>query len=704
MLLNRFFNPRSIAIVGVSENPKKVGHLVAKNMIDQGYDKELYFVHPSGATILGKQTYKDLNDLGTSIDLVVLAVPAKVAVSYLDSVHKVGCTNVVMFAAGFGETKTVDGDELEKQLLEKAKTYNISLLGPNCIGCINTNNGLNATFFNTIPKKGKISLVSQSGALGSAMLDYSAAKTHLGISHFVSLGNKSVINESDVLSYLLTDKSTSVIGMYLEDVVDGDTFADILSEVTKVKPVVILKSGRTSEGSKAAMSHTGSMVGDDDVFSAVICKAGAIRADSFAEFQMLLSLYSLDAVPSNRRMLVLSNAGGMGVLLADEIVKQKLQLVTVSESTSEKLKHAFEDTKKITIHNPIDLLGDASAFDYKKAIDLTMKEKDIGGVIVLLTPQANTEIIETAHVLQKIYHSLKFKPLYPIFMGKKSVSEAHQFFEKEGIASFRYFAALPQALSKMIDAQEMKDQRISEKSISDFSIALSTHKYDIEAVLSEHEMSPFLNQYDSLKLLEWAGIPTGKIFHATSTSDLQTIVEQEGFPLVAKIASDKITHKTEIKGVITGITVMEELENAFHSLESVSEKGSGCYVQKEYSGHELIVGAKKDTTFGTVVLVGIGGVYAELLHETMQFVYPFTYPQFIHEFKNSKLNTLTKGFRGSPPLNVRKLYEVALTVGSLFDRHKQIAEIDINPLIVSGDVLTAVDARIINTHSAHRDT
>jgi len=695
MLLNRFFNPRSIAIVGVSENPKKVGHLVAKNMIDQGYDKKLYFVHPSGATILGIQTYKDLNDIGTSIDLVVLAVPAKVAVSTLDSIHKVGCTNVVMFAAGFRETKTKEGDELEKQLLEKAKQYNISLLGPNCIGCINTNNGLNATFFNTIPDRGNISIISQSGALGSAMLDYYAVKTHLGISHFVSLGNKSVINESDCLSYLVTDKTTNAIGMYLEDVKDGEIFIETLSEVTKTKPVVILKSGRTSEGSNAAMSHTGSMVGDDEVFSAAIRKAGAIRADSFAEFQMLLTLFSLDAVPTNRNLLVLSNAGGMGVLLADEIVKQKLQLVTVSESTSEELKHAFEDTKKITIHNPIDLLGDASAFDYKKAIDLTMKEKDIGGVIVLLTPQANTEIIETAHVLQKIYRLLKFKPVYPIFMGKKSVSEAHTFFEKEGIASFRYFAALPQALSKMIDAQEVKAQKISEKSISDFSIALSTHKYDIEAVLSENEMKPFLNQYDSLKLLEWAGIPTGKIFHATSISNLQTIVEQEGFPLVAKIASDKITHKTEIKGVITGITVMEELENAFHSLESVSEKGSGCYVQKEYAGHELIVGAKKDATFGTVVLVGIGGVYAELLHEIMQFVYPFTYSQFIHGVKNSKLNALTKDFRGSPPLNICKLYEIALSVGSLFDRHKQIAEIDINPLIVSGDVLTAVDGRVI---------
>ena len=695
MSLKRFFNPRSVAIVGVSENPQKVGHLVARNMIDQGYDKELYFVNPSGATILGKQSFKDLKSIGKSIDLVVLAVPAPIAVSYLERVNQVGCTNVVMFAAGFGETHTPEGDILEKDLLKKAKEYSISVLGPNCIGCINTGSGLNATFFNTIPPIGNISIISQSGALGSAMLDYLAAKTHIGLSHFVSLGNKSVIDESDCLEYFLEDTATDVIGLYLEDVRDGDRFSEILARVSQRKPVIVLKSGRTKEGSQAAMSHTGSMVGDDEIFSSVICEAGGIRADSFAEFQMLLKLYSLGAVPTNRNILVLSNAGGMGVLLADEIVNQKLHLVNVSEDTKIKLTRAFEDTKKITVHNPIDLLGDASAFDYKKAIDLTMKEKDIGGVIVLLTPQANTEIIETAQVLQKVYKLLKFKPLYPIFMGKKSVSAAHSYFEKEGIASFRYFSELPCALAKMCDAREIQSQISANGLTSEFSIQIATHIFDVDSMFIEQEGKPFLNQYDSLKLLEWSGIATAPIYHATSRDDLRLIVEKVGFPLVAKLASDKVTHKTEVKGVITGITVMEELVTAYDMLVSVGGKASGCYLQKEYSGHELIVGAKKDLTFGTVVLVGIGGVYAELIHETMQFVYPFSYPQFLHALSQSKLDILTKEFRGTPSINTRKLYETAMRVGTLFDRFDQIAEIDINPLIVSGDVLTAVDARVI---------
>jgi len=695
MSLARFFNPRSIAIVGVSENPKKVGHLVARNMLDQGFNKELYFINISGKTILGKKTYKNLKSIGKQIDIVVLAIPAPIAVSYLDQVHAIGCTNVVMFAAGFGETKTSDGEQLEKHLLDKVNKYRLTLLGPNCIGYINTNTKMNATFFNTIPSSGNVSIISQSGALGSAILDYFAAKTHIGISHFISLGNKNVLNESDCLEYLANDKITKVIGIYLEDVIDGKKFLAILSQVTKHKPVVILKSGRTKEGSLAAMSHTGSMVGDDNVFSTAVGKSGAIRADSFAEFQMLLTLYSLNVIPTTRNILVLSNAGGMGVLLTDEIVKQNLNLVTVSQSTSEKLNQAFETAKKITVHNPIDLLGDASAFDFQKAINLTMKEKDIGGVIVLLTPQANTEIMETAQILEKVYHLYKSKPLYPIFMGKKSVSEAHTYFEKKGIASFRYFSALPKALSKILDAQELKLLGDNIDVISEFSIKITSHKYDAETLFIENDLKSFLNQYDSLKLLEWSGIQTGKIYHATSDRDLEEVVRQEGFPLVAKIASDKITHKTEMKGVITGITVMEELESAFGTLELIGGKGSGCYVQREYSGHELIVGAKKDTTFGTVVLVGIGGVYAELVREIIQFIYPFTYNQFLFKLKDSKLNTLTKEFRSITPIDPKKLYDIAMRIGILFERYKQISEIDINPLIASGDVMTAVDGRII---------
>ncbi len=696
MNLQRFFNPRSIAVVGVSDNERKVGHLVAKNMLKQGYPDNLFFVHPSGKNMLGKETYTSLKEISKPIDLVVLAIPASIAVPYLDEVASVGCRNVVMFAAGFGETHTAEGKGLEKQLRDKLAEHEITLLGPNCIGYINANKGINATFFNHVAPKGNISIISQSGALGSAFLDYVAAKTYIGLSHFISLGNKSALDESDCLEYLINDSATKVIGMYLEDVKDGDRFRRTLRQATQKKPVVVLKSGRTTEGSKAAMSHTGSMAGDDAIFEAAIRQGGALRAESYAEFEMILKLYSLDAVPTNRNILVLSNAGGMGVLLADELISQGLNLVTVSEETSLKLAKAFEDTKKISVHNPIDLLGDASAFDYKKAINLTMQEKDIGAIVVLLTPQANTEILETAQVLQQVYRSFKYKPLYPVFMGKDSVSEAHTYLEKEGIASFRYFAQLPAALSKIIAADEAAHAPFLEISPPDYSLPLQFHKHDIQLLFVEQgNTSTFLNQYDSLSLLSWAGIDVAKTYLAVSQEDLDTVVKEEGFPLVAKIASSKITHKTEVKGVITGITVMEELQQAFHTLSSVGSKDSGCYLQKMYKGHELIVGSKKDTTFGTVVLIGLGGVYAELLKETIELVYPFSYEQFRLALHNSKLQRLTKEFRNIPPIDAQKLYDVGMRVGQIVDTLEQVQEIDINPLIASGNTMIAVDGRII---------
>jgi acetyltransferase len=690
MNLQPFFNPRSIAIVGVSENPQKVGHLVAKNMLAQGYKGKLHFVHPSGHTILGKKTYQHISQIDGTVDLCILAIPASFAVEYLDDVAAIGCKNVLLFAAGFKETHTPDGDDLEKKLQSQFKKHGITLLGPNCIGFINTAKKINATFFGSIAPRGNIGVISQSGALGTAMLDYVVSKTHLGLSQFISLGNKTTITESHALSYLTSDTHTHVIGMYVEDIVNGDAFQTALKRATEKKPVIILKAGRTIEGSKAALSHTGSLVGDDAVFDAIVRQSGAIRADTFAEFQLLLKLLSLNQVPNNKNILVLSNAGGMGVLLTDELIQNGLSLVTVSEKTARNLHKTFDNFKKITIHNPIDLLGDASAFDYERAIELTMQEKDIGAVVVLLTPQANTEIMKTARVLYKL--SLRsIVPIYPLFMGRKTVSPAHDFFEKKGMASLRYISSFPQALRKLIHAHDYPRQRFPIHN----NISLAVHELDMQEVLVQSQGKKYLNQYDSLQMLLWSGIPTAKTYLATSHADLTSIVANEGYPLVAKIASEKVTHKTEVKGVLTGINTFEELQAAYYSLTHIAGKKSGCYIQHEYRGHELLLGAKRDAIFGTVLVVGLGGIYAELLHQVVQFVYPVTYAQFKDQVESSVLQKLVSGYRNMPKIPPKELYRIVDQIGSLMEAQPSILSLDINPLIVYEEGLVAVDARVI---------
>ena len=695
MELTSFFSPKSIAIVGVSQNPMKVGHLVARNMIEQGYKGELYFVNPKGESILGRNTFIDLKSIGKPIDLIVFAIPADAVLPYLETVKAVGCRQVVVFAAGFKENHTPEADKREHMLLEGIKKNNLTLLGPNCIGYVNTHAGINATFLKSAVPKGNIGIISQSGALGSALVDHYAAQTHLGISTFISLGNKSNLNECDALEYLAHDKQTAVIGMYLEDVVDGNRFRSVLQKTVFQKPVVILKSGRTPGGSQAAISHTASLVGDDTVFEAAIRQAGAIRIYTFSHFQEALTLNSFHHIPRNRNVLVLSNAGGMGVMLADELSEHHLNLVTVSEDTKKKLYGAFDEYKKISVHNPIDLLGDASAFDYEKAINLTMKEHELGSTIVLLTPQANTQIMETADVLiaaQKKYPKI---PVYPVFMGGASVKDAHSHFEEHSISSFRIFSALPRVISRICDAQEYREELLHEKPKHSTNIELSTHKPDIHTTLLQYRNKKIVNQYDSLKIMEYAGIATAKPYLATSEDDLQRIIEREGFPLVAKIASEKITHKTEVKGVMTGLNTWDELLSAYQYMTRLSGEKDGCYIQKEFKGQEFILGAKRDNTFGIVLLVGLGGIYAEMLKETINVLFPFPFSYFRREILNTKMKKLFEGYRNMEAVDIEGLYSAIYKLGALMQEFPLISEIDINPLIASGKELTAVDARII---------
>ena len=560
--------------------------------------------------------------------------------------------------------------------------------------------GVNATFLKLKSPVGNIGIISQSGALGSALEDYFAAHTNLGFSYFISLGNKSSIDESDCLNFLVKDRKTKVIGMYLEDVVNGNKFRQALHQASKHKPVIILKGGTTQAGSKAAISHTGSMVGDDQVFDSAILQSGAIRVNSYALFQQLIMLYSFNRIPLSRRILVLSNAGGMGVLLTDEIVKSGLELITISEETKKKLYKAFSEIKKITVHNPIDFLGDASAFDYEKAISLTQKEQNIGATVILLTPQANTQISETASVVADAQKKLdranksKRSPIYPVFMGGYSVHKANKFFEKQNMKYFKTFDDLPGLLSTLSDRQErLVVLNLNSKQVDNMSLA--AHTLDIKALFLESQNKTVMNQYDSLKLMDYAGLKIAKTYHVTSEENLKAVISKEGYPLVAKIASEKITHKTEVKGVITGLNTWEELVNAYLHLTQITDKRSGCYIQKEYSGYELIVGAKRDKTFGCVVLVGMGGIYAELLKEAVEFVYPFSYKYFIYTLKKTKLHAFIKGYRNKLALDIWRLYEVVSRIGALMESFKQIKEIDINPLIADGKKMMIVDARVV---------
>lgn len=694
MDLQTYFNPTSIAIIGVSENPKKVGYLVAKNCIDQGYKGELYFINPKFDNLFGKKVYKSVKEIGKPVDLVVLAVPADIALGMLDELGSMGVKNILLYAAGFRETSP-EGAQKEVDLIAKCKKYGITLLGPNCLGFVNTINGANLTFLKYPAPKGNIGLISQSGALGSLMVDYLVGHKNFGFSYFISLGNKTIMDESDCLEFLASDPNTKVIAMYLEDVKDGERFKKTLKEVAMKKPVIILKSGSTEEGSKAAVSHTGSMMGNDTIYSAVFTQCGAIRAGEFYEFMALLKLFTYERVPTSKDILILSNAGGIGVLLTDELIRNKLSLITITESAKQEILQQMGGTK-ISFHNPIDLLGDASAFHYQAAIASTLKEKNIGAVIILLTPQANTEISETTKVIEDAQERF-VKPIYPIFMGEKSVGDSHFMFEEKKIASFSSYDFLPKVIAKMLTYRrwlEVKQKEKEERTQLEGTLQKLTLEPGIDEIFEKWKEQPYLDLDASMQVLKLAGVKRTRLRLAKTIDEAKQIVTLIGYPLVAKIASEKITHKTEVKGIITNVENEQDLQRAWDKLLKIGDIG-GVYLQKMLSGYELIIGAKRDRIFGVSLMVGLGGIYAELLKEIANFIYPIGEEEFVEGIKKTKLYAFVKGYRNLEKLDLRKFYNIVNRVGYLLQRYPQITSIDINPLMVTHEGAYAVDARII---------
>ena len=701
MDLKPLFQPASIAVIGVSHESNKVGYLVADNMLKQGFKGALSFVNPKGGSILGKEVLTSISALPEGVDLAVLAVPAHIALASIDELNAKGIKNVVLFAAGFKEVGD-SGQENEKQLLEKCKAYNINLLGPNCIGYVNTKLGVNATFLKSIAPRGNVGFVSQSGALGSVMVDDFVGRQNIGFSYFISMGNKSIVDESDILTFLADDEDTAVIALYLEDVKDGDKFKKTLKSVTARKPVIILKSGTTDEGSKAALSHTGGLAGNDAVFTAVFEQNGAIRADDYTEFVTVLNLFSFGRVPTSPRVLVLSNAGGVGVLLTDQLIHLGLSLVTISEENKKELTKVFGPSKKISIHNPIDILGDASAFDYEKAISSTLDEKDIGSIIVLLTPQANTQIMETAKVIEQAQQRFE-RPIYPVFMGRGSVKEAHKYFESKMVASFRDHDYLTRAIAKAVEYKKYVSDHagaIPHYPEAHDDAEVATKRTRIQEIIQSGKESqrPFLDLQESLEILSLMNIPVAPFEHVATEETLAPVLEKIGLPVTIKLSSKTITHKTEVKGVYPGLSSPEAAIDAFRAIMgNPSAEADGVYVQKQISGNELFIGALRDPGFGVVVLCGIGGIYAELFKDVSRRVFPFTQNEVIMMLKETKVYTLLSGFRGAPAADIGALYPVLYSVGQLVAEHPEISSIDLNPVFINQDGVMSVDARIILT-------
>jgi acetyltransferase len=695
--MKELFKPKNVVVVGASREPGKVGHAVLRNIIESGFKGEVYPVNPRADKVLGLNAYKSVLEVPGDIDLAVIVIPAQAVLDVMEECGRKGVKYAVVISAGFKEIGG-EGIEREGKLIEIARKYGVRVVGPNCLGIIDLHTPLNASFASIPETKGGIAFISQSGALLSAILDW-APKAGIGFSKIVSLGNKADLNEVDFLTYLGEDPETKVILLYLESIADGRRFIEVGSTVTRKKPVILLKGGITEAGAKAALSHTGSMAGGITALKAALRKAGIIQVSSVSELFDMAIAFNSQPIPAGSRVGIVTNAGGAGVVISDLLVSRGLKLAEPSRYTVDYLRSVLPPVA--SVYNPVDVIGDAKADRYGVAIEALLKDPNIDSLLVILTPQVVTEPEETAKVIVELSRRYPSKPILAIFMGGGKVEKATRILIENNIPVYDMperavtavlglsnYRELRELLTKALEYVEVFDVD-KEKALE----IIEEVRRQGRRVLLEHEAKEIVRSY---------GIPVVPTKLAVSEDRAVEIARKLGYPVVVKISSPDIIHKSDIGGVITNLKSDDEVAEAFRTVISNARRYVptasiyGATVQKMVpKGREVIIGATKDPVFGHLIMFGLGGIYIELFKDVSFRLAPLSIYEAKEMITETKAYTLLRGFRGEPPADINSIINILLRVSKLVTDIPQIVEIDINPLFVYEIGAIAVDARII---------
>jgi acetyl coenzyme A synthetase (ADP forming)-like protein len=701
--LNALFEPKSVAVIGASRRPEAVGYAVLNNLLTGNFRGKIYPVNPKAEEILGLRCYAAIEDIPGNVDMAILMVHSTVTAAALESCAKKNIKSAIVISAGFREVGP-EGLKIEEGVIAAAKKYGIALLGPNCLGLINTDPevSINASFSRTMPAAGNIAFISQSGALCTAVLDY-AKGAHVGFSKFVSLGNKAAVTEMDVLRYLRDDPKTDVILLYLEDLVDARGFIETAREITgdlkKSKPILVIKSGRTAQGAKAAQSHTGSLMGSDEVYDAIFEQAGVLRMDNIEEMFGLAIAMSQQPFPKGDRVAIVTNAGGPGIMTTDACVRYGLNLASFESATVEALKKVLPPTANF--HNPVDVIGDAQHDRYEEAIRIVAKDPGVDALIVILTPQAMTDIEETAQVIVKAEKEIDV-PLLSCFMGIVDVSAGAKILEENGVPHYRFPEGAAQAMGGM---------NRYHKWIQRPRTTVKKFKFDekrIQSVLSKFEGKSFLPVDASMEILQAAGFPVLPFAFAKDAEEAAQKGPGLGFPLALKLISPQVVHKFDFGAVRLNLKDAAELKQACREMKEkfikIFPQGTveGFFLQRmSAKGVEVIMGMNRDPRLGPAVMFGLGGIYVEVLKDVTFRLAPLrelSAKMMIEAIRGYKI---LKGVRGEKPSDIPALEECLQRLSQLSCDCPQIQEIDINPVMVheKGKGVSVLDGRIILKNS-----
>ncbi len=695
MDLEAFFNPQSVAVVGASRRKGKVGHEILTALIRGGYPGRIFPINPSAGEIEGHKCWPDLASLGEVPDLVIIVVPAGVVPGVMQQCADLGVKSVIVITAGFREVGE-EGRRLEESVAQIARTAGIRIIGPNCLGVMVPGGRLNASFGGELPQVGNIGYISQSGALLTAILDMARAND-IGFSMLVSIGNKADLDELDVIRTLGRREDTKVIAGYLESITDGDGFVREAERISQEKPILLIKSGGTGAGAKAASSHTGSLAGSETAYEVVFDRAGIIRCDSIKRQFDFAQAFANQPLPAGPGVAVITNAGGAGIMAADAIERQGLTFAKLSAETIDKLAASLPAAANL--HNPIDVLGDALADRYGLALQAALADENVDAALVLLTPQAMTECAASAEAIVLAAAAAPDKPTLACFLGAGRVTEAIRVLRAGGIPQYDSPESAVTTIKVMNDYVRWRSR--PKRVVKLFPV----NRRKVEQIIDRHLRRGLreIGEMESKEILEAYGFvtPTGSI--ATTAEQAANIAEQLGYPVVLKIWSPDILHKSDVGGVQVGLAGERQVRDAFDLMmyripKKVPDADIlGVLVQEMCSGgREVILGMNRDERFGALLMFGMGGVTVEVLKDVAFYLAPITAEEARQMLLRTRTYRILKGVRGEAGVDLDAIAEGLQRLSQLVTEFPQIREMDINPYVIGaeGSVPVAVDARI----------
>jgi len=697
--LDPILKPQHIAVIGASRTPNTIGHRIVSNLVRHGFSGAVYPVNPKAVAVHALPAWPDILEVPHTPDVAVIAVPKERVLEVAEESGRRGVRALVVISAGFREVGG-DGIERERALVEIVRRHGMRLVGPNCMGMINTDPAIsmNATFASPMPPFGRAGFVSQSGALGVSVLDY-ATEFGIGIAQFVSMGNKPDVSGNDLLLQWEHDPQIGVILMYVENFGNPRRFLGIASRITRSKPIIVVKAGRSAVGARAASSHTGALAASESSVDALLQQAGVLRAGSIEELFDMAMAFSVLRPPRSRRTAVVGNSGGPGVLASDALEERGLDLVEFTAATVGRLQPLFPP--EASIRNPLDMIASANPAGYRIALDAVLADERVDAAVAIFTPPLGVDSSEVANAIGSVAQAHPEKPVLAVLMGRERLPEAKHELQLAGVPAYIFPESAARALGALARYGEMSARRATAGELPVLPLDARTRAEEIIAC-ARRERRIKLNEQEALAVVEAYGVPSIGSAIATSADDAARIAESIGFPVVLKVVSQQVVHKSDAGGVLLNVGDAAAVRSAYESILArvhgavPDARIDGVLVQRQSApGRELIVGLTRSGDFGGMVMVGLGGTYVEVLRDVAFRIAPIGLEDAREMLLSLRGAAILGSVRGQAAVPMERIQDILVRVGMIAANHPDIAELDINPLTVGPEGGVALDARVM---------